>query len=161
MGAEIVENIDSNKVTLQNICHPLLFLTRQGLLITSILYYWFKREDRRDLKCLLVNYTTLAEDNGKKTSSDTGHLGLPAPTERFKAEPQCFITLNREKPGVISWMSPRWACQKKVLRNAQQDAQTPIISSKQEVLQLLALRKQAHAHHSLNPVLHWKLFRSK
>lgn len=83
LGAEIIENIDSSKVSLQNIFHPLLFLTRQGLLITSILYYWFKREDRRDMKCLLVNYTTPAEDNGKKRSSDTGHLGLTAPTARF------------------------------------------------------------------------------
>lgn len=39
LGAEIIENIDSSKVSLQNIFHPLLFLTRQGLLITSILYY--------------------------------------------------------------------------------------------------------------------------
>lgn len=111
MGAEIIENIDSSKVTSQNICHPLLFVTRQGLLNTSILYYCFKREDSRDLKCLLFNYTTPAEDNGKKTSFDTGHLRLPAPTARFKAKHYCFITQNREKPGVFSWMPPHWACQ--------------------------------------------------
>lgn len=39
LGAQIIENIDSNKITLQNICHLLLFLTKQGLLIALILYY--------------------------------------------------------------------------------------------------------------------------
>lgn len=39
LGAQITENIDSSKITLQNICHPLLFLTKRGLLIALIQCY--------------------------------------------------------------------------------------------------------------------------
>lgn len=39
LGVQITENIDSSMITLQNICHLLLFLTKQGLLIALIVYY--------------------------------------------------------------------------------------------------------------------------
>lgn len=50
------------------------------------------------MKCLLVNYTTPTEGNGKKKkpSSDTDHLGLLVLTARLKAEPHGLGTPKGE-----------------------------------------------------------------